>query len=166
MEMLGNHMEQLDRAGRYLSRMRYAYQGIQEPTLVFTIEDPRDDCISFFMHCYHIKDWVQHLCCHTKEQKQAVEDFINQHEELKICADICNGSKHYKLRSIGRYRSGEPQSVEVVQHEPITYLTGSGGLEVHKCQFAEESEGASHDALRLAEKCMELWGGYVAKFTD
>jgi hypothetical protein len=117
------------------------------------------------MHCYHIKDWVQHLYCKTKAQEQEVEDFINQHDELKICADLCNGSKHYRLRSIDRYRSGAPQTLEVAQHDPVTYLTGSGGVEVHRCQFSIESESTSHDALTVAEKCMELWEGYVRELT-
>jgi len=155
-------MEQLERAKRYLTRLHYAYEGIQESSAIFSIENPKDDCISFFMHCYHIKDWVQSLYCHTKEEKQSVEDFINDHSELKICADLCNGSKHFQLRSIASYRSGEPQEVELREHKPITYITGSGGLEVHKCKFNVESASASYDALELAEKCMELWSEYFS----
>jgi hypothetical protein len=157
-------MEQLKRAERYLSRLHYAYEGIQESSAIFSIDNPKDDCISFFMHCYHIKDWAQNLYCTTKEEKKEIEEFINTHEELKICADLCNGSKHYKLRNTSSYRSGEPQSVTVADHQPSTYLTGSGGLEVHKCTFAIESESASYDALQLAEKCIKLWNNYLAKF--
>jgi hypothetical protein len=156
-------MEQLERASRYLSRLRYAYEGIQEPSAIFSIDNPKDDCISFFLHCYHIKDWVQQLYCSTKAEKKEVENFINANQALKVCADLCNGSKHYKLRSADAYRSGEPQTVSVIDHQPVTYITGSGGMEVHTCTFSIESDSASYDALQLAERCMVLWNEYLAK---
>lgn len=159
-------MEQLDRAKRYLSRLRYAYEGIQDSSGMFSIENPKDDCISFFMHCYHIKDWIQHLYCKTLEEKQSVEDFINDNDELKICADLSNGSKHYRLRDISKYRSGEHQDIELSDYKAATYITGTGGLEIHKCRFNVESANASFDALKLAEKCIELWSNYISHALD
>jgi hypothetical protein len=154
-------MEQLRRAERYLGRLRYAYEGIQEPSVIFSIDDPLDDCISFFMHCYHVKDWIKEIYCTSKEEKQALEDYINGNPELGICADICNGSKHYQLRS--EFRSGQAQEVKATGHKALTYLTGTGGLEVHRCRFSVVSEDGVIDALELAEKCMELWNEYLAR---
>jgi hypothetical protein len=156
-------MEQLERAKRYLSKLRYSYEGIQEPSAMFSIDNPTDDCISFFMHCYHIKDWVKQLYCSTKEERQEVEDFIDANEELKVCADLCNGSKHFKLRSASSYRSGEPQAVAVTDHQLVIYATGSRSMELHKCTFSITSDSASYDALQLAESCMILWKEYITQ---
>lgn len=79
------------------------------------------------MHCYHIKDWIPQLYCDGNQERQAVEDFINEHQELQICADIRNLSKHYELRS--EYRSGAEQTVHTFEHKPTLRVTGSGGIE-------------------------------------
>jgi hypothetical protein len=149
-------MEQLARAERYLTKLYYAYEGIQASSATFSIDQPKDDCISFFMHCYHVKDWL--IALHGN--KQQTEDFINSNEELRICADICNGAKHYKIT--GELRSGSHQKVEVATLKSSTWITGSGGIEVHQCKFSVISESKTYDALQLAIKCMELWKFYVA----
>lgn len=149
-------MEQIERANRYLTRLQYAYEGIQRSSAIFSIDEPKDDCISFFMHCYHVKDWL--IAIHGK--KKEIEEFINSNLELRICADICNGAKHYKIT--GELRSGAHREVAVDSIDSSTWFTGTGGLDVHKCKFSVVSAEGSHDALQLAEKCMTLWGSYVA----
>lgn len=149
-------MEQLARADRYLTKLAYAYEGIQTSSATFSIDQPKDDCISFFMHCYHVKDWLIALYGNKKE----IEAFINSNEELRICADICNGAKHYRIT--GELRSGAHQKVELDTVKSSTWLTGNGGFEVHQCKFSVVSEGTVFDALQLANKCMELWRSYIA----
>ena len=154
-------MDQLRRTERYLTRLYYAYEGIQEPSATFSIEKPQDDCITFFMHCYHIKDWIKAIHCNSKKEKQAVEDYINANDELRICAHICNGAKHYEIR--GKFRSGNAREVKVTKHTPKTHRFGTGKLEVHKCQFSIVSKDSVIDSLELAERCMELWNEYLAR---
>lgn len=149
-------MEQLARADRYLTKLFYAYEGIQASSATFSIDQPKDDCISFFMHCYHIKDWLIALYGSKKE----TEAFINANEELRICADICNGAKHFKVTS--ELRSGAHQKIEVGALKSSTWITGTGGIEVHQCKFSVVSEHKTYDALQLANKCMDLWKSYVA----
>lgn len=149
-------MEQLDRANRYLTKLYYAYEGIQNSSASFSIDGPKDDCISFFMHCYHIKDWL--IAIHGRRTE--TEAFINSSPELRICADICNGAKHFKIT--GELRSGAHREVAVDSVDSSTWFTGMGGMEVHKCKFSVVSTEGSHDALQLAEKCMSLWKSYVA----
>jgi hypothetical protein len=118
-------MEQLIRTQRYLRKLRYAYQGIQDSTPLFNPEDVRDDVLSLFMHCYHVKDWIKTSPELSESVKMSVEDYVNENEALKICKDLCNGSKHFKL-SRG-YRSGSAQELAMTEHDPVTYLTGTGG---------------------------------------
>jgi hypothetical protein len=149
-------MEQFERVGRYLTRLCYAYEGIQASSATFSIQDPKDDCISYFMHCYHLKDWLIASYGNRKE----IEDFINANEELRICADICNGAKH--LRITNGLRSGSNQRIEASGLESSLWITGSGGVEVHKCEFTVVSEHKTYDALQLAKRCMELWKSFVS----
>ena len=106
-------MEQIDRANRYLERLQSVYGGI------FTTSDDRnlykDDTITFFMHCYHVRDWIIHL---NKVEIVAshVDEFINSHNELKICADLCNGSKHYRLQR--NIRSGRQPHIAGKSQNP------------------------------------------------
>ena len=60
------------------------------------IEELYDDVMTFFIFCYHIKDYILNDCSlHIK--RKTIEAFINSNEYLRICADICNGTKHLKL---------------------------------------------------------------------
>ena len=59
-------------------------------------QDP--DCISdavfnFAVTGYHIKDWLK------SEGVSGVEEHINNNPMLRLCADLCNGSKHQLLNS-------------------------------------------------------------------
>ncbi len=47
-------MEQIERTRRYLTRLRQIYAGA--PYIADTREYYVDDALSFFMHCYHIRD--------------------------------------------------------------------------------------------------------------
>jgi hypothetical protein len=88
-------MEQFERAKRYLSRIEKIYEG------VFSSEPHDTDCydddvISFFIHCHHIRDWIIHLNKLDITTKQ-VDNYIDSHKALRICADLANGSKHCQL---------------------------------------------------------------------
>ena len=61
-----------------------------------------DDVISFFMHCWHLKDFIQNdsLCDDTLKNK--TEKFCSKSESLQICRDLCHRSKHFKINDIKR----------------------------------------------------------------
>lgn len=54
-----------------------------------------DAVFNFAVTGYHIKDWLKN------EGVSGVEDHINNNPMLRLCADLCNGSKH-KLLSTPR----------------------------------------------------------------
>lgn len=150
-------MEQLERARRYLNRLRSLYDGI------FTKSDDRDlyedDAISFFMHCYHVRDWI--VCLNRIGITAAqVDDFINAHDELKICADLCNGSKHCRLER--NIRSGRQPHIASRSYDTSTWLTGSGGSNLVKGRYTVITACGTIDALDLAERCMALWSEFIA----
>jgi hypothetical protein len=118
-----------------------------------------DDAITFFMHCHHIRDWIIHLNKAGITASQ-VDDFINSHDELKICADLCNGSKHCRLQR--KIRSGRQPHIVGKSYNTSTWLTGSGGGNVVKGCYTVLTASGTIDALELAEKCMALWSKFIA----
>ena len=154
-------MEQLERTHRYLDRMRTAYSGVPYR------EDGRDyyadDVHSFFVHCHHIGDWIVTLN-NVGVTREDVTAFVNSHVELRICADLCNGTKHCRVKRIRTSR--QPH---VAGHRLVS--TGSavdpGDGVVRpvstRCQFEILAEGEFRDALDLAERCMSLWDDFVSR---
>jgi hypothetical protein len=51
-------MEQIEITRRYLERIRQIYLGVP---YVENKQYYADDVCSFFIHCYHIKDWILKL---------------------------------------------------------------------------------------------------------
>jgi hypothetical protein len=151
-------VEQLERAGRYLERIRAVYAGI------FSTHHDKDgyedDVISFFVHCYHIRDWIIHL---NRVGVTAVDldAFINKHEALRICADLCNGSKHCKLTRT--LRTEKQPHISGKEYRSSTWYSGSGGGEVIKGRYSILTSSGRIDALELAEACMGLWSQYVSE---
>ena len=154
-------LEQIERAQRYLERLRSVYTGI------FTTSDNRDlyedDAITFFMHCYHVRDWIVHLNRVGITASQ-VDEFINSHDELKICADLCNGSKHCRLQR--NIRSGQQPHMAGKEYDTSTWLTSSGGGNVVKARYTILTASGSIDALALAERCMILWSEFIAGMSN
>ena len=150
-------MEQLERTRRYLKRLRQIYAGA--PYLSDTREYYADDVLSFFIHCYHIRDWIIQLNRLGVTQKD-VDAFIDAHDELKICADLCNGTKHCQL--IQRPRTGEQPHLAGRQ-----FVSSGINDEMHTTcgKFNILANGMFHDALDLAEHCMLLWDNYVNEMT-
>lgn len=61
------------------------------------LRDYLDEVYAFFQNCHHLKDWIMNDDAITPQPRDRVEDFINRNECMRLCADLCNGSKHLKL---------------------------------------------------------------------
>ncbi len=148
-------MEQLERTRRYLKRLREIYN--QVPYITDTREYYIDDVYSFFIHCYHIRDWIIHLNLLGLGEKD-VDAFINEHNELRICADLCNGTKHCELKR--KLRTSR-------QPHLASWTFSSDGMndkmETTKGKFCILSGDKFYDALELAESCMKLWDEYISE---
>lgn len=155
-------MEQIERANRYLERIRKIYRGVERP--YHSINGFEDDVVSFFIHCHHIADWVAQLNCKGISLEN-VNQFINSHEELKVCADFCNGSKHCRLER--KRTQSQPHMISKsywsTDIASIPHVNKPG---IERAVFKIASHNASYDALELAERCMELWGEYVDSIKD
>ena len=151
-------MEQVERTKRYLERIRSFYKGIPSP--YHSINGFEDDVISFFMHCYHIKDWIFHL--NKKGLKRSeLDEFINNNLDLRICADFCNGSKHCKLTR-GRRTSSQPHIIGK-NHWRCDYasIDFPKRESTERATFQLLANNEIYDVLELAERCYALWIQYI-----
>jgi hypothetical protein len=153
-------LEQFERAKRYLIKMENLYAGIFSSS-GHDKEAYDDDVVSFFIHCYHIRDWLIHLN-KSGITKQQVDLYINKYQALKICSDLANGSKHYKLT-----RSLRTNSQPYISGTGVSSIwhTGNGGGEVMRCIYTISSNAEFFDALELAKECIQLWGSFINELT-
>ncbi|HDX8600571.1 TPA: hypothetical protein RQO23_003372 [Klebsiella oxytoca] len=154
-------MEQIERSKRYLNRIEKIYSGIFSSS-GHDKEDYDDDVVSFFIHCYHIRDWIIELNTLNIKSVQ-VDIFINKHQQLKICADLANGSKHCKLKR--SLRTGRQPHIAAKQKETSTWYSGTGGGEVMTCKYTILCDGKLYDALQLARECIQLWDLYISELS-
>lgn len=150
-------MEQFARTKRYLERVRDIYSGMLSSS-GHDKDAYDDDVISFFIHCYHVRDWIVHLNTVGVTAKQ-VDSFINRHIPLKICADLANGSKHCRLTR--NLRTEQQPHIFYKEHITSTWLTENGGSEHMESKYTIMAGTEIHDALELAEACVLLWSEFI-----
>jgi len=92
-----------------------------------------------------------------------IDAFINAHEPLKICADLCNASKHCHLN---RTRTKRQPHIIYRQLESVISHDGPENMNFMKCKFEINTGSGIHDALELAEKCMDLWSTYTDRLRE
>ena len=150
-------MEQLHRVQRYLDRMREIYSGC--PHRYDRVEFYEDDVVSFFIHCHHIYDWllVNKSAVLTKPE---LNQFINNHIELQVCADFCNGKKHCILT---RTWSGLQPQIGKRNWMIMTFRKETGKPVTFRSTYEVIHGGVTYDALELAEKCLSLWQAQVRR---
>lgn len=85
------YLEQFQRLKRWHDILnKFRYENASESKTDFQV-----DCIyTFFINCFHLKDWLIHSDVVTSNE---INDFINNNLEMQICRDICNGVKHLSL---------------------------------------------------------------------
>jgi hypothetical protein len=153
--ILSGWREQYDRMGRSLDRLTRAATGIDHASS----DDARDLLFHFFQDAYHLKDWIKN---DLTTLGRDVEDFINGSTPLSLCADLCNGTKHFRLTTTrtGDVATGfESQSV-TVRPAPV----GSGRIAAPALHsWTVMSGGRDHDALALAGEVAAEWRAWLMK---
>jgi len=149
------YLEQFERIKRW-------HKILNEIRVSNASEDKTDyqiDCIyTFFINCFHLKDWLIHSKVISEE---TANNFINDHKEMMICRDMCNGVKHLSLTnpSIGKdvecdcglhgvflHREYEPFQ----KNNPVKNITYNIFVEYEK-----------YNAFVVADKCVSLWESFL-----
>ncbi len=150
MDSSSKYLEQFDRVKRWYQRFVIINEGIQHN---LPSDNYQDEVYAFFLNCYHLKDWIKN----DKSIGAAaakVEDFIENNDELKLCADICNSIKHLKLTTP---RSGqEPRFGQRKFHLQV------GGSETTiSVKYNIDTLSGPVDAFGLATNCLKAWESFI-----
>lgn len=142
--------QQLQRTKRYLQKFRQVNDGRPHDQHASNYDDV---VITFFQHCYHVKDWIKNdPACGSWS---SVESFINATLELAICADICNATKHLTLKT---QRSGSTPQITGSHLQ----LNIGGEIPAISIKYEIDASDGPMDAFELAEKCVAAWDQFVA----
>ena len=145
-------MEQIERTRRYLERMRQIYADV--PDRDDARDYYRDDVETFFVHCHHILDWTEELN-RAGVTRNDLQTYVNAHEGLRICADLCTGTKHCEVANL---RTSHQPHVSSIRR---TAYSLDDGQMVTTMDFGILANGEVIDALELAEACMDLWDEFT-----
>jgi hypothetical protein len=112
-----------------------------------------DEAYTFFIFAHHIKDWFINdksvSIEREKDKKRFIDNFINENDDLCICADICNGAKHLDII----YRSVKRPKISSCT---ITALLENGQVK-HKSKIIISTIVGNYDAFDIATKCLSKW---------
>ena len=155
--MSSKYLEQYERMQRTYDRFREIKSG-----LAYKVpSDYEDDIYAFFMHCYHLKDWVK-TDKSVKTTKpnigSDVERFIHESEFLSLCADLCNSLKRLEL---DRSHSSEPR---VFGRKRYHYQLNIGSRSSIKLQWlVQRNNKPPIDAFDLATDCIAEWDKFLQR---
>jgi len=135
---------------------------------------------SFFMECYHLKDWLKkdsRIKC-----SKDVEDFINKSHALSLAADLCNSLKHAGLDkpprsglhldrinmaySLDIPASAEPGLIKITRNpsdgDTITISRSNRmGQPIATAKVVLTIGGKKHEALEVATMCVKDWDTFL-----
>ena len=147
--------EQYDRMHRSYERLLAVSRG--EHPDARSSDTARDALYHFFQDAYHLKDWIKATTAPAigKQIKKRGKDI----KALRLCADLCNGTKHFKLDPERRTNTGDHSTAFTGQD--VTVRPGTAGTgqppqpALHAWRFT--SQGVTGDALKLAGEVVGAW---------
>lgn len=120
-------------------------------------ESISDAVFNFAVTGYHIKDWLK------SEGVPNVENYINQNPMLRLCADLCNGSKH-KLLTNPRENNDPVTSINNSELTcDMTTITCDAAIPIngHTVRMALTS-GKKVEILDFAKQVVASWESFFS----
>jgi hypothetical protein len=153
MSILSGWREQYDR----LLRSYFLLTTVAAGREWASTDEARDVLVHFFQDAYHLKDWI-------KNDRQVtttdVEQVVNGSPSLRLCADLCNGTKHLSLT---RTRTGDRTTGFIGQSVAVRPAPASSGLPpdppLHS--WVVSSGGVLYDAVALAGDVVNEWEDWL-----
>jgi hypothetical protein len=144
--IVGTWGEQYRRVKRYYSRFQDLSAGIEHTR---DADYYQDDVYSFFVNCYHLKDWIQNDSS-IKIDNGILYDYIRNSIALTISGEICNGMKHLSFNN----RRG-------ITRKDYRFSISSSGMSL-QMKFYIDTEQQSYDALNIATECVKDWETFLS----
>lgn len=132
---------------------------------------------TYFQNCYALKDWVKH---ELSINNSVIDQWIDLHEELRLCRAIANGTKHARWKN--QYPSGivnlpeKFMGVQILDDNfviayPSTCVAESiydsslfpqNLLPTSKGYYViDRDNGMIFSAVELVNQCYKLWEHYL-----
>jgi hypothetical protein len=119
-----------------------------------------DIILSFFMHCYHLGDWLKA----SGVDKKLVNDFIHNTYELQVCRNLTNSTKHLELDPKTRsppqifdWKKARLPSPIARTYDPLAEILGEKETE-HLVILVDGQEINCKDFMT---KCMQKWNEFL-----
>ena len=115
--------------------------------------DFEDYIYAFFQNCHQLGEW---LSSSKAVLHSEVEKLVASHEELQLCRDICNGTKHMVITKPSvdadfyTFRECDWFHIPSLEDRPFAAET-----------FMVRAAGRKHDMFELADRCMEIWHEFL-----
>jgi hypothetical protein len=158
--MADKYLEQYERMQRFYDRFRQIKPGLTDKIS----SDYEDDVYAFFLHCYHLKDWVKNDTSVKSRMPNIgtdVERFVNESEALSLCADLCNSLKRLELK---RSSGGERPTFGLKQYH---HRLGLGsGRSIRLEWLIEQNNKPPIDAFELATECIAEWDKFLQRLVS
>jgi len=148
------YQEQMDRIKRLAEDIKRFSVAKED-----NIESAIDAFTSFFIQCYHLRDWL----FESRYSKRDIDIFINESFPLSLCKDMANRQKH---RMIDKYQPA---------HHLVEHKYGNISSPIVKYYDPERKEdrfgldieelGTLVDVIDLSEKCIEEWERFLYLFS-
>jgi hypothetical protein len=151
------YLEQYERMQRSYDRFREINSRLADKVS----SDYEDDVFAFFMHCYHLKDWVKNEASVKSRMPNIgtdVERFINESEALSLCTDLCNSLKRLELK---RSSSGERPTFGLRQYHHRLGLGSGGSIRLE--WLVERNNKPPIDAFKLATERIAEWDKFLQR---
>ncbi|MDD5569487.1 MAG: hypothetical protein PHG23_03710 [Candidatus Pacebacteria bacterium] len=118
-------------------------------------ESAIDAFTSFFIQCYHLRDWL----IQSRYGRIDIDIFVSKSAWLSLCRDIANKQKH---KEIDKYdpqnhfvkRKGSGNSTPIIAYYDPARNEQRFGIDVQEF-------GTMIDVIDLAEKCIEEWQKFL-----
>lgn len=111
-----------------------------------------DIVYTFFQNCFHLKDWLLNSKVLSKKE---LNKFISDSEEMRICRDLCNGSKHLILDD-----SASIDKNIRLENTNYSLSLGSADPRIKIVYFIKVNGGVRH-AFNTAVRCVMLWEEFL-----
>ena len=109
-----------------------------------------DDVWYFFQTCWHLKDWIKNDPQVPQRHRDSVESEVGRSEPLRICADLANRSKHYKLTA--------KRLDANISKRNLNILVGPPGRGAHEYDLIIRlDDGRELDAITVAKDAVSEW---------
>jgi len=138
---------------RMIKRYYSAFKKINEGSSAFPLSE-FDIAQSFFIYCYHLKDWLNN---DLDIEKEVIDKLISENPELQYCADLCNGFKHL-------VRNGSPRRNSQPDLKEIIVCLSPDGKKIRGRFFIISTDQGEGDAFGLASKCLNIWYKFIKKY--